>query len=80
MKTRRGLSLAVALLMLAGAATALAAQSPDPPQVLRERVTSEGGTTYAALQSLERDRVGAAFVEALKAAQRRARELGDQFG
>ena len=66
-------------LTLLGAA-ALAAQSPDPPGVLRERVTSKGGTTYAALQSLQRDAVGAAFVNALKAAQQRARELGDEFG
>jgi len=61
-------------------ATALAAQSAEPPSTLRERVTSKGGTTYAALQSLEADAVGAAFVKALKAAQRRAHELGDEFG
>ncbi|MBL8352000.1 MAG: pyrroline-5-carboxylate reductase [Burkholderiaceae bacterium] len=61
-------------------ATALAAQSAEPPEVLRERVTSKGGTTYAALQSLQADGVAAAFVRALKAAQRRAEELGDEFG
>ena len=61
-------------------AAALAAQSDDPPAVLRERVTSQGGTTHAALQSLQADGVGAAFVKALKAAQQRARELGDEFG
>ena len=61
-------------------AAALAAQSDDPPSVLRERVTSKGGTTHAALQSLQADGVGAAFVKALKAAQQRARELGDEFG
>jgi pyrroline-5-carboxylate reductase len=61
-------------------ATALAAQSAEPPAVLRERVTSKGGTTYAALQSLQADGVSAAFVKALKAAQRRAGELGDEFG
>jgi len=61
-------------------ATALAAQSAEPPDVLRERVTSKGGTTYAALQSLQADGVAAAFVKALKAAQQRARELGDEFG
>jgi pyrroline-5-carboxylate reductase len=48
--------------------------------VLRERVTSKGGTTHAALQSLEADGVKDAFVKALKAAQQRARELGDEFG
>lgn len=69
----------LALATFAGAA-ALAQQSGDPPAVLRERVTSKGGTTHAALSSLEADRVGPAFVKALHAAQRRARELGDAFG
>ena len=61
-------------------ATALAQASDEPPQVLRERVTSKGGTTYAALQSLQADDVKGAFVKALAAAQQRARELGDEFG
>jgi pyrroline-5-carboxylate reductase len=61
-------------------ATALAQQSDEPPSVLRERVTSKGGTTHAALASLEADGVRDAFVRALQAAQRRARELGDEFG
>ncbi len=61
-------------------ATALAAQSSESPAVLRERVTSKGGTTHAALQSLQASGVQAAFVHALKAAQNRARELGDEFG
>ncbi len=61
-------------------ATALAQASPDAPETLRDRVTSKGGTTHAAMQCLERRGVKAAFVEALKAAQRRARELGDEFG
>ena len=69
----------LALATLDGA-TALAAQSPEPPEVLRDRVTSKGGTTYAALQSLESSGVKAAFVRALQAAQQRARELGDEFG
>jgi pyrroline-5-carboxylate reductase len=48
--------------------------------VLRERVTSKGGTTYAALMSLDNDAVKAAFVRALHAARERARTLGDEFG
>lgn len=60
---------------LAGAA-ALAMQSPESPATLRERVTSKGGTTHAAISSLEADGVKAAFVRALRAAQRRAEELG----
>ena len=69
----------LALATLDGA-TELAARSDEPPAVLRERVTSKGGTTYAALQSLQADGVGPAFVKALKAAQQRAAELGDEFG
>ncbi|WP_341889689.1 pyrroline-5-carboxylate reductase [Variovorax sp. YR752] len=69
----------LALATFAGA-TALAQASDEPPEVLRERVTSKGGTTYAALTSLEASGVKAAFVKALKAAQHRARELGDEFG
>ena len=61
-------------------ATALAQGSDEPPAVLRERVTSKGGTTYAALTSLEASGVKAAFVAALKAAQQRAAELGREFG
>lgn len=63
-----------------GGATSLARQSDDPPEVLRERVTSKGGTTFAALASLQADGVKPAFVRALKAAQVRAGELGDEFG
>lgn len=61
-------------------ATALARDSSDAPDVLRERVTSKGGTTHAAITSLDADGVKAAFVRALKAAHRRAGELGDEFG
>ncbi|MGE0097891.1 MAG: pyrroline-5-carboxylate reductase [Hydrogenophaga sp.] len=62
-----------------GAAT-LAQRSEDPPQTLRERVTSKGGTTYAALTSMETAGVKAKFEEALFAAQKRAAELGREFG
>jgi pyrroline-5-carboxylate reductase len=61
-------------------ASALAAASEDPPEVLRERVTSKGGTTYAALTSMESAGIKAAFVKAMHAAQVRAKELGDEFG
>jgi pyrroline-5-carboxylate reductase len=69
----------LALATFAGA-TALAQQSDEHPSVLRDRVTSKGGTTHAALTSLEASGVKQAFVQALKAAQRRAQELGDEFG
>jgi pyrroline-5-carboxylate reductase len=61
-------------------AVALAQGSDEPPEQLRARVTSKGGTTYAAITKLEARGVGEAFVEAVHAAQRRARELGDEFG
>ena len=57
-------------------ATALAVASDEAPSVLRERVTSKGGTTHAAITSMEADGVKAAFVKAMRAAQQRARELG----
>ena len=63
-----------------GGATALAAQSPDAPAVLRERVTSKGGTTYGALTHLEAAGVKPAFIAAMRAAEKRAGELGDEFG
>ena len=63
----------------AGAAE-LAAQSHEPIALLRERVTSKGGTTAAALASLETDRVAAAIAKAVHAAKVRAQELGDEFG
>ncbi|MGA1288419.1 MAG: pyrroline-5-carboxylate reductase [Rubrivivax sp.] len=59
----------------AGAA-ALAMQSDETPQTLRERVTSKGGTTHAAITALESLQVRAAFVRALHAARDRAEELG----
>jgi pyrroline-5-carboxylate reductase len=48
--------------------------------VLRERVTSKGGTTYAAITSLEGADVKAQFKTAIRAAQKRAAELGEEFG
>jgi pyrroline-5-carboxylate reductase len=59
----------------AGAA-ALAMASPLSPAALREQVTSKGGTTFAAISSLDQSGVKAAFVQALHAARQRAQELG----
>ena len=70
---------ALALATFRGA-TALAEATDDSPAVLRERVTSKGGTTHAALSVLDARGVKAAFGAALKAAQQRARVLGDEFG
>lgn len=69
----------LAIATFAGASE-LARRSPEPPAVLRERVTSKGGTTYAALTSMQQDQVVPAFVKAMHAARSRAAELGDEFG
>ncbi|MGJ7545513.1 pyrroline-5-carboxylate reductase [Variovorax sp. LT1R16] len=61
-------------------ASALARASEDPPAVLRERVTSKGGTTYAAISALEAAGVKAQFKTAIRAAEQRARELAKEFG
>jgi pyrroline-5-carboxylate reductase len=68
-----------ALSTLAGA-TALAQASTESPAVLRERVTSKGGTTHAAVTRLDAAHVKQAVVAAILAAQARARELGDEYG
>ncbi len=61
-------------------ATALAQRSDEPLQVLRERVTSKGGTTHAALSALQHSGVQASFEQAMWAAHRRAGELSAEFG
>ncbi len=61
-------------------ASALAAASTEPPEVLRQRVTSKGGTTYAAITAMDSAGIKASFVQAMQAAQKRAAELGDEFG
>ena len=69
----------LALATFAGAAQ-LATQSSEPVSLLRERVTSKGGTTYAALTSMEQSGVKAAIVNGAKAAAARGKELGDELG
>lgn len=58
----------------------LAAQSPESLATLRERVTSKGGTTHAAISVLQEAQVQAHFERALYACAERARALGDAFG
>lgn len=50
-------------------------ESGEHPTVLRERVTSPGGTTAAALRELEDHKVRAAFLSAMEAARDRSRSL-----
>ena len=57
-----------------GAATMLR-ETGEHPSVLREQVTSPGGTTVAALRTLDDHKVRAAFISALEAARDRSHEL-----
>jgi pyrroline-5-carboxylate reductase len=61
-------------------AAKLAEQSGDPVSTLRERVTSKGGTTEAALKSFDADGIRAAIDRGVQAANARGRELGDLLG
>ena len=74
-----GMSRASALEMVKqavfGAATMLR-ESGEHPVILREAVTSPGGTTISAIRELERHGVRAAFLAAIEAARDRGRELG----
>lgn len=61
-------------------AAALAAQSPEPAAVLRERVTSKGGTTEAALRTMAEKGVKDGIVAGVHAAEARGKELGKLLG
>lgn len=74
----RDLATRLAVATVEGAA-ALAAQSGDHPVVLRERVSSPGGTTVAAVAELDAHGVRAGVVAAARAAAERSRELGAQY-
>ncbi len=69
----------LALGTLAGA-TRLAAESSEAPGVLRERVTSKGGTTAAALDVFGQADLRGIVAQAMQAAARRSRELAQEFG
>jgi pyrroline-5-carboxylate reductase len=59
----------------AGAAKMLVT-SADSPEILRRKVTSPGGTTEAAITHMTNEKWPQITVDAIKAAQRRGRELG----
>jgi pyrroline-5-carboxylate reductase len=69
----------LALHTILGAAK-LAASSSEPPATLRKNVTSKGGTTEAALNVFEEEKLAERFGRAVRAASRRATELGDELG
>ncbi|NLC24960.1 MAG: pyrroline-5-carboxylate reductase [Oxalobacter sp.] len=61
-------------------ASELAVQSTDPVSVLREKVTSPGGTTFAALSVMAESGLKDRIIAAAKAAAARSVELGEEFG
>jgi pyrroline-5-carboxylate reductase len=61
-------------------AAKMALEDGESPAVLRERVTSPGGTTEQAIKSLETNNIRAAFEQALVAATERSRELAELLG
>lgn len=60
---------------LAGAAELLL-QTGDHPGILKDAVTSPGGTTIAGIQALEQAGLRAALINAVEAATNRSKELG----
>jgi len=50
-------------------------ESNESPEILRQKVTSPGGTTEAAFKILDKNRVKENIIEAIEAAKRRSKEL-----
>lgn len=61
-------------------AAKMALEGQEEPRRLRERVTSPGGTTEAAVAVFESGNIFKLFEEAFKAAMKRSQELADMFG
>ena len=57
----------------------LAASTPEPPAVLRARVTSKRGTTERAIETFDKHQLKQFFIEGVKAACVRSRELGTEL-
>jgi pyrroline-5-carboxylate reductase len=71
----RGTALEMVTQAVYGAATMLR-ESGEHPVILREAVTSPGGTTISAVRELEKHGVRAAILAAIEAARDRGAELG----
>jgi pyrroline-5-carboxylate reductase len=72
----RGIASELVVQTVVGSAKLLR-ETGEHPTVLRERVTSPGGTTAAALRELEDHKVRAAFLTAVEAARDRSRALAE---
>ena len=57
-------------------AAALLEQSPDPAAELRRKVTTPGGTTQAAIETMQAGKLPDLLAQAVQAAARRSKELG----
>lgn len=71
----RKVAVQLAAQTLLGAAT-MVLKTGEHPGELKDRVASPGGTTIAAIAELERHSIRAAFIDAVKAATERSRQLG----
>ncbi len=72
----REVALALAAQTVRGAAE-MVIREGEHPAVLKDRVTSPGGTTIAGLQALESGSLRGVLMAAVEAATRRAQELGE---
>ena len=61
-------------------AAKLAMESSDSPETLRKNVTSKGGTTEAALNVFEQEKLAERFLRAVEAASKRGEEMGKEWG
>ena len=61
-------------------AARIANESDEPPSVLRERVTSPGGTTERALLTMREGGIDRVVADGIQGARQRSKELGDAFG
>lgn len=67
-------------LQTAFGAAKMALESADDPAILRQRVTSPGGTTEAAISTMQAEQLASIIEKAMRAASTRADELGNMFG
>lgn len=67
-------------LQTAFGAAKMALESKQDASILRQQVTSPGGTTEAALQVLEAGNLRGLFADALKSARDRSKQLAEQSG